>query len=101
MSAARNLLSIAAASDLVALSCGAKRLLSLPCIIPFNVQRGVVVIPKSTHKERTEQNFDIWDFTLSEEDMETIANLDTGQSGIVNHYDPKFVKRLHGLKLHK
>ena len=66
-----------------------------------NVQRGVVVIPKSTHNERTEQNFDIWDFTLSEEDTEKIAKLDTGKSGIVNHYDPKFVKRLHGLKLYK
>lgn len=67
----------------------------------WNVQRGVVVIPKSTHKERMEQNFDIWDFALSEEDMEKISKLDTGRSEIVNHYDPKFVKMLHNLKLHE
>lgn len=67
----------------------------------WNVQRGVVVIPKSTHKERMEQNFDIWDFTLSEEDMEKISKLDTGKSEIVNHYDPKFVKMLHNKKIHE
>ena len=67
----------------------------------WNIQRGVVVIPKSTHKERMEQNFDIWDFALSEEDMEKIAKRDTGKSEIVNHYDPKFVKMLHNLKLHE
>ena len=48
-----------------------------------------------------EQNFDIWDFTLSEEDMEKISKLDTGKSEIVNHYDPEFVKMLHNLKLHE
>ena len=48
-----------------------------------------------------EQNFDIWDFALSEEDMEKIAKLDTGKSEIVNHYDPKFVKMLHNLKIHE
>lgn len=67
----------------------------------WNVQRGVVVIPKSTHKDRIEQNFDIWDFTLSDEDMAEIAKLDTGRSEIVNHHNPKFVKRLHGLKIHE
>ena len=66
----------------------------------WNVQRGVAVIPKSTHKERMEQNFDIWDFALSDEDMAKIAALDRGHSEIVNHDDPKFVKMLHGLKLH-
>ena len=67
----------------------------------WNVQRGVVVIPKSTHKERMEQNFDIWDFALSNEDMEKITALDMGHSEIVNHYDPKFVKMLHSMKIHK
>ena len=67
----------------------------------WNIERGVVVIPKSTHKERMEQNFDIWDFTLSKEDMEKIAKLDTGKSEIVNHYDPEFVKMLHNLKIHE
>lgn len=66
----------------------------------WNVQRGVVVIPKSVHKERMQQNMDIWDFTLSSEDMEEIADLDTGHSDIVNHYDPAFVRMLHGMKIY-
>ena len=67
----------------------------------WNVQRGVVVIPKSVHKDRMEQNMNIWDFELSEEDMNEIAKLDIGHSEIVNHDDPNFVKMLHGLKVHK
>lgn len=67
----------------------------------WNVQRGVVVIPKSTHKERMEQNMDIWDFTLSDEDMKEISALDMGHSEIVNHYDPAFVRMLHGRKIHE
>ena len=67
----------------------------------WNVDRSVVIIPKSTHKERMEQNMDIWDFSLSGEDMAEIAKLDIGHSEIVNHYDPAFVKMLHGLKIHE
>lgn len=67
----------------------------------WNVQRGVVVIPKSVHKNRMEQNMDIWDFALSDEDMAKIADLDIGHSEIVNHYDPKFVKMIHSMKIHK
>ena len=67
----------------------------------WNVQRGVTVIPKSVHKERMEQNLDIWDFTLSDEDMAEIAKLDLGHSEIVNHDDPAFVKMLHSRKLHE
>lgn len=67
----------------------------------WNVQRGVVVIPKSVHKDRMEQNMNIWDFELSEEDMNEIAKLDNGHSEIVNHDDPNFVKMLHGLKVHE
>ena len=66
----------------------------------WNVQRGVVVIPKSVHQNRMEQNIDIWDFALSDTDMAEIAKLDIGHSEIVNHYDPKFVKMLHSLKVH-
>lgn len=66
----------------------------------WNVQRGVIVIPKSVHKDRMEQNFAIWDFVLSDEDMQKIAALDIGRSEIVNHYDPAFVKMLHGMKIH-
>ena len=67
----------------------------------WNVQRGVVVIPKSIHKERMEQNMDIWDFTLSDADMAEIAKLDLGHSEIVNHFDPAFVKMLHSRKVHE
>ncbi len=66
----------------------------------WNVQRGVVVIPKSVHKNRMEQNMDIWDFELSDEDMAEIAKLDLGHSEIVNHDDPAFVKMLHTMKVH-
>lgn len=66
----------------------------------WNVQRGVVVIPKSIHKNRMEQNIDIWDFQLSEEDMTQIAKLDLGHSEIVDHSDPGFVKMLHSMKVH-
>ena len=67
----------------------------------WNVQRGVIVIPKSVHKERMEQNIDIWDFQLSDADMAEIAKLDIGHSEIIDHYDPKFVQMLHQLKVHE
>ena len=67
----------------------------------WNVQRGVAVIPKSVHKERMEQNIDIWDFQLSNEDMAEIAKLDIGHSEIVDHSDPKFVQMLHQMKVHE
>ena len=57
-------------------------------------QRGIVAIPKSTHVERMEQNFDIFDFTLSVGDMDKIATLDQHDSGTVNFGDPNFVKYL-------
>ena len=66
----------------------------------WNVQRGVVVIPKSVHKDRMEQNIAMWDFKLSDEDMAKIAELDLGHSEIVNHDDPAFTKMLHSLKVH-
>lgn len=65
-------------------------------VLRWNVQRGVVVIPKSVHKERMEQNINIWDFALTDEEMAAITPLDIGHSEIVNHFDPNFVKALHG-----
>ena len=62
----------------------------------WNIQRGVVVIPKSTHRERMEQNFDVWNFELTDGDMSKIAPLDIGHSEIVDHFDPNFVRALHG-----
>ncbi len=63
----------------------------------FLIQRGVVVIPKSTHKERMVQNLDVFDFMLSEEDMAAIARLDKAESLFFSHYDPETVKFLVGL----
>ena len=65
------------------------------------MQRGVVVIPKSTHKERMEENMDIWDFKLSDKDMEDIAKLDIGHSEIIDHFKPSTVKMLYVLKIHE
>ena len=67
--------------------------------LKWNAQRGVSILPKSVHVERMEQNFDIWDFTLSDEDMQKIAALDLGHSEIVDHSDPAFVKMINGLKI--
>ncbi len=61
-------------------------------ILRWDMQRNVVAIPKSTHIERMEENFDIFDFELSEEDMAKIATLDKKQSSFFSHYDPKMVE---------
>lgn len=61
-------------------------------ILRWDMQRNIVAIPKSTHIERMEQNFDIFDFELSEEDMAKIATLDKKQSSFFSHYDPKMVE---------
>lgn len=66
----------------------------------WNVQRGVVVIPKSVHKERIQENFNIWDFELSETDMETISGMDIGHSEIINHFTADTAKWLNDLKIH-
>lgn len=60
------------------------------------IQRGVIIIPKSVHVERMEQNLDIFDFTLSENDMKEIAGLDTGKSLFFDHHDPEVVKMFMG-----
>ena len=57
-------------------------------------QRGIVAIPKSSHKERMAQNFDIFDFTLADEDMAQIAQLNQHDTGTINFGDPQFVKYL-------
>lgn len=60
----------------------------------FLLQSDVVVIPKSTHKERMEQNINVFDFTLSDEDMAAIRKLDEGESLFFSHYDPATVEML-------
>jgi len=66
----------------------------------WNVQRGVVIIPKSIHKERMEENLNIWDFTLSKEDMAAIAGLDLGRSEIIDHSAAETARFLNGWKIH-
>jgi len=68
-------------------------------ILRWLTQRGVIAIPKSVHKERIEENFNIFDFELSDEDMETIKVLDTNASSFFDHRDPAMVKWLGERKL--
>ncbi len=66
-------------------------------VLRWLLQRNIVCIPKSTKKERMQQNFDVFDFTLTIEDMKTIAALDTGTSAFFDHHDPVTVERLANL----
>ena len=68
-------------------------------VLRWNVQRGVSVLPKSVHVDRMEQNFDIWDFTLTDDDMAVISAKDKGHSEIVDHSSAEFVKFINGLKV--
>ncbi|WP_340373399.1 aldo/keto reductase [Peribacillus sp. FSL E2-0218] len=68
-------------------------------ILRWLTQRGVVVIPKSVRKERILENFTIFDFELSQGDMEKIATLDTNESLFFSHRDPEMVKSLSSRKL--
>lgn len=66
----------------------------------WNIQRGVVVTTKSTKEERMKENLDIYDFTLTDEEMNTISKKSLDHSEIINHFDPKLVKFLNGRKIH-
>lgn len=61
-------------------------------MLRWNIQRGVVVIPKSTHIERMKENFDVFDFALTNEDMSAISSLDKAESLFFSHYDPNMVE---------
>ncbi len=65
---------------------------SAQVILRWHLQSGVVVIPKSTHKERMEENFNVFDFALSDEDMQQIAALDENTSAFFSHQDPAMVE---------
>ena len=66
-------------------------------VLRWQLQRGIVCIPKSTKKERMEQNFDVFGFALTDEDMTAIAALDTNTSSFFDHRDPAVVEMLSGL----
>ncbi len=61
-------------------------------MLRWNIQRGVAVIPKSTHVERKRENFDVFDFELFSDDMQEIAKPDTQNSLFFSHYDPSMVE---------
>ena len=61
-------------------------------ILRWHLQRGIVVIPKSVRKERMAENFNVFDFTLSDDDMQTIAGLDKDTSSFFSHTDPSMVE---------
>ncbi len=66
-------------------------------MLRWNLQRGVVVIPKSVHRERMEENLDVFDFELSSDEMGKIAALDTKTSSFFSHADPKMVQWFAGI----
>jgi len=68
-------------------------------VLRWLIQRGVVVIPKSVHKERIVENFNVFDFELRSEDMDAIATLDRKVGSFLDHRDPEAVKRLSSVKL--
>ena len=70
---------------------------SAQAALRYLLQRDVVVIPKSTHKERMIQNLDVFDFALDDQDMAAIEDLDEGQSLFFSHYDPTTVEMITGL----
>lgn len=70
-------------------------------LLRWNIQRGVVVIPKSTHKERIIENMNVFDFVLDQEDMDKISSLDMGYSGSrAKHFDLDFVNLVLNKKIH-
>ena len=68
-------------------------------ILRWLMQRGIVVIPKSVHKNRMEENFDVFDFELSDEDMKAIAKLDKNESQFFDHRDPETIEQIFGSSL--
>lgn len=64
-------------------------------ILRWNIERGVSIIPKSVHRSRMEENFDIWDFSLTPDDMKAIATLDLGRPQMLDTWSPAEVRRVY------
>ncbi len=69
-------------------------------VLRWHIQRGVVVIPKSTNSDRMKQNLDVFDFELTNEDMEKIAALDLGHSELIDYLQAASAEMLNSLKVH-
>ena len=69
-------------------------------ILRWNIQRGIVPLAKSVHRERMEQNLSIFDFTLSNEDMLAISRLDEGITLFGRNEDPQYAKMINSVKIH-
>lgn len=65
-------------------------------VLRWLIQRNIVALAKSTHKERIAENFDVFDFELSDDDMKQITTLDMNESSFFSHRDPEAVKRIMG-----
>ncbi|MFD1417737.1 aldo/keto reductase [Companilactobacillus keshanensis] len=68
-------------------------------ILRWLLQRGIVVIPKSVHKNRMEENINVFDFKLTDEDMNTMNSLDKGESQFFDHRDPVTIEQIFGTSL--
>ena len=69
-------------------------------ILRWNIQRGIVPLAKSVHRDRMEQNLSIFDFTLSNEDMRAISRLDEGVTLFGRNEDPQYAKMINSVKIH-
>ena len=68
-------------------------------ILRWLIQRGIVVIPKSVHQQRMEENFAVFDFALNNDDMEVISKLDRNESQFFDHRDPATIEQIFGSSL--
>ena len=69
-------------------------------VLRWNIQRGIVPLAKSVHRERMEQNLSVFDFALSDDDMVAISQLDEGQTLFGKNEDPAYAKMINSVKIH-
>ena len=69
-------------------------------ILRWDVQRGIAVVPKSSHSSRIRQNYDIWDFELTAEEMKQIAGMDKGRELFFEHDSPEMARMFGNYRIH-